>query len=80
MEGQNMEVGRCKCAHHYSVGALVALIGLLFLLGALGIVGDRVVELGWPILLLLIGLSKVTKRYCKCCSSESGKCEGGKCC
>lgn len=81
MEEQNMEMGggRCKCIHHNVTGICVALIGLLFLLGALDVVGSRLVELGWPILLLVAGLTKVSGRMCKCC--DGGKCgSGGKCC
>ncbi len=70
--------GRCKCPHHNIVGICVALIGLLFLLGALNVVGGRLVELGWPTLLLVAGLTKISGRMCKCC--DKGSCGGGKCC
>jgi hypothetical protein len=50
------------------VGILVALIGLTFLLGNLGVIGERVVSIAWPVLLILIGLKKTTGGMCKCCA------------
>lgn len=44
---------------------LIALIGLLFLLKTLGVVGAATVDLVWPVALILIGLMK--SGMCKCC-------------
>ncbi|GEM_PF-509538 len=57
----------CRCPHHKVVGVLVVLFGLLFLLGAYGVVGERTVSVGWPLLVLLGGLMKLTSGKCKCC-------------
>ncbi len=80
MEGQNMEMGggRCKCPHHHMKAIWMILFGLLFLLGAFEVVSSRVVEVGWPLIVVLAGITRLTKGMCKCC--DGGKCEGGKCC
>lgn len=64
--------GNCKCSHHKIVPACIALIGLTFLLGQFGIFTANAVAMIWPILLLIIGGSKMKK--CNCCSGQ------GKCC
>jgi len=46
---------------------LVVLFGLLFLLGYFGVIGEQVVMVGWPILVILGGLTKLTQGVCKCC-------------
>ncbi len=77
MEGEMTQSGPCRCPHHKMTGLAVTLIGLLFLLGALGVLSAQIVEIGWPILLMVVGAMKLTKGMCKCC--DRGKCEGGKC-
>ena len=55
----------CKCNHHKLVPACIALIGLVFLLGQWDILTASAVALIWPILLIVIGVTKLMK--CKCC-------------
>lgn len=64
----------CKCPHHIAVPLSIALIGLAFLLEQLGWVSSGFVSLAWPILLIIIGLTKLGKSYCNCCSGSAGKC------
>ena len=52
---------------HKMVGGLVALLGLAFLLGNLGLLSMSTVSMAWPILLILIGLKKMMGGACKCC-------------
>lgn len=59
--------GGCKCMHHKAPSILVVLFGLLFLLKALGYVSMATVDIAWPILVLLLGLMKLTSGKCKCC-------------
>lgn len=73
-----MEKGACGCPHHKVKGTLIVLLGLVFLLGALDIVGSRFVDLSWPVLLILAGLFKLSSGMCKCC--DGGSCGNGKCC
>ena len=63
MQGKGMV---CKCPHHKAVPALIILIGLDLLLGAVGILTASFVGITWPILLLLIGCFKMVR--CGCCS------------
>ena len=63
MEHKNV----CPCPHHKVTPVLVVLFGLLFLLGYFGVIGEQVVMVGWPILVILGGLTKLTQGVCKCC-------------
>jgi len=58
----------CGCPHHKVVPGFIALFGLLFLLHAFGIFTDMFVDVAWPVLVLLAGLTKMFSRGCKCCS------------
>lgn len=60
------QCGPCGCHCHRFNGILVALIGLDFLLGALGVLDAKVTGIVWPVLLMLIGIKKSLR--CKCCS------------
>ncbi len=57
----------CKCPHHKMIPILIIVLGVLFLLGNLGKVSDQVVNIGWPILVLVAGLTKLSAGKCKCC-------------
>lgn len=65
MEGNSTNV--CKCPHHKMLGVFVTLFGLLFLGGALGWWGSGVVNIGWPVVVVLAGLFKLMSGRCKCC-------------
>jgi hypothetical protein len=56
----------CRCGHHKVVPVLVILIGIAFLLGALGVLTAGFVGLAWPIGLILIGAVKLGSGGCKC--------------
>lgn len=71
MEMQNMSACEmCKCPHHKIIPILITLIGVLFLLSSLNIVGEKVAMIGWPILVILIGLNKMMSGKCKCCKMK----------
>jgi len=57
----------CKCPHHKVVPVCIALIGLAFLLMQWNILTATFVGLAWPILLIVIGLTKTFSNKCKCC-------------
>jgi hypothetical protein len=57
----------CGCCHHSVVPALAVLIGLDFLLGALGVFSAGTVAVIWPILLIVGAGTKMFARKCKCC-------------
>jgi hypothetical protein len=68
MDGENTQ-GKgmvCKCPHHKAMPWLLILIGLDFLLGAIGVLPMGIVGIIWPILLIIIGIVKVAR--CNCCS------------
>lgn len=46
---------------------MIVLIGLAFLLQALGILGSATVAFLWPVFLIIAGLAKLGSRNCACC-------------
>ncbi|MCX6714363.1 MAG: DUF5668 domain-containing protein [Candidatus Uhrbacteria bacterium] len=64
---QNMS---CPCPHHKAVPLFITLIGLAFLLKALGYMSAGTVDIAWPILLVLVGLQKMMGGACKCCEMK----------
>ncbi len=67
METPQTSEKKCSCACHRIVGLFIALIGLTFLLGAFNVLSPKVVEVIWPILLLLVGAKLAAAGSCKCC-------------
>ncbi|MBI2483285.1 hypothetical protein HYV74_03880 [Candidatus Uhrbacteria bacterium] len=57
----------CACPHHLVPAVLITLLGLLFLLGNLNVLSVTVVDIGWPILVIIGGLTKLMERRCRCC-------------
>ncbi len=61
----------CKCPCHKMNGILIALIGLVFLLGHLDVIAQRIVDIAWPVLVILLGLkNSMGKGKCKCCANS----------
>ncbi len=58
---------RCACFHHHIAPAALILIGLAFILNALGFLSDTLLTLSWPSLLILAGLAKLMGPSCRCC-------------
>ena len=67
METPQASEKKCFCACHKMVGLFIALIGLTFLLRALGAVSDRTVSIIWPFLVMLAGIQITFRNKCKCC-------------
>ncbi len=67
METSQAPEKKCSCPCHKVVGLFIALIGLTFLLGAFNVLSAKVVEVTWPILVVLIGFKIVCSGKCKCC-------------
>ncbi len=57
----------CGCPHHKVVPCGIALIGVLFLLQGIGILSVSLVGILWPIVLIVIGGTKLMGRRCNCC-------------
>lgn len=71
-EGQTCTTGTCgskccNCGCHKGAGLMVVIFGGIFLLGALGVLEAQVVNLLWPIIVILVGLMKLGKGRCRCC-------------
>jgi len=56
----------CHCPHHKIMSWALVLIGLTFLLGNIGVLTAMAVNIIWPIILIVLGCSKM----CKCCSKK----------
>ena len=58
--------GVCTCGHHKVIPILVVLFGLTFLLGDWNVFSVGTVNIIWPVLVILAGLSKM--KHCGCCA------------
>jgi len=54
----------CKCPHHKVMPVILVLIGLDFLLGAIGVLTMSFVSITWPILLIILGCVKMVRFGC----------------
>lgn len=70
MQGQGQ---MCKCPHHHMVPFFIVLIGLVFLLRALGAISMQTADVLWPIVLMCIGFQKMARGMCKCCAKHWSK-------
>lgn len=61
----------CGCPCHMMKGILVILFGLTFLLGTFEVLSQHVVNIIWPILVILVGGGIMMKGKCKCCDGSS---------
>lgn len=60
----------CKCPHHKMVPFFIVLIGVVFLLKALGVLSQGTADLLWPVILMAIGFQKLARGACKCYSKH----------
>jgi len=60
----------CGCPCHKMAGVFIVVFGLVFLLGALGVLSAHAVGVTWPILVILVGLKKLIGG-CKCCAPKT---------
>ncbi len=67
MDTQN---GVCRCPHHKVVPGLITLLGLAFLLEAVGVLSTQTVSIAWPTIIILIGLNKAFAYKCTCCGRD----------
>lgn len=65
-----MQGGMCSCPHHKIGPLAIFLIGLVFLLQALGVISMELTNLLWPILLMVMGLMKMSGGMCACCGTK----------
>lgn len=55
----------CGCPHHKMVPALVVIFGLVFLLRNLDVLSSSTVDIVWPIIVGVAGLTTISN--CSCC-------------
>jgi hypothetical protein len=67
---EGMAGGMCKCPHHKAIPLFIVLIGVVFLLQALGMITAQFAGIAWPVLIILIGLQKMFAGMCKCCAPK----------
>ena len=65
--GNSSGANVCKCGHHKAGSVLAVVFGLLFLAGHFGYVSANIVSIGWPVIGIVAGLTKMTGSKCKCC-------------
>lgn len=60
----------CKCGKHGGhkhLGWMLIIFGALFLAGEMQWLGQEIVDVTWPILLIILGIKKLyTKHKCMC--------------
>ncbi|MEK7664490.1 MAG: hypothetical protein AAB340_03605 [Patescibacteria group bacterium] len=68
---ENMQdMKNCNCIHHKVIPFLVVVFGVTFLMGFWEMINWDVVNIVWPVIIIVIGLMKLVERMeiCKCCS------------
>ncbi|MDR3581694.1 MAG: DUF5668 domain-containing protein [Candidatus Pacebacteria bacterium] len=63
-----MEHGKvCRCGHHKMVPILAIIFGLVFLLAEVNVLTWGFVNVTWPVLLIIFGITKLMSGKCNCC-------------
>lgn len=57
----------CACMHHKLPTVMVLLVGVVFLAKAYGWMSASVVDIAWPIFVIVGALTKLMGGKCKCC-------------
>lgn len=65
-QGPMMQGKTCSCNHHKVMPTLVILFGLAFLLAEVNVLTWGFVNITWPILIIIFGITKLVR--CNCCS------------
>lgn len=66
-DNQNNTCQSCSCTHHSIIPVLIILFATTFLLGYQGIFDMMTVNIIWPILVGIGGITKLAGHNCKCC-------------
>ena len=64
------ETKKCGCCCHRMGGVFIVLIGVLLLLVNLDVLSDRQGFVSFSIIVILFGLSKIGRSFCKCCDKS----------
>ena len=63
------ETKKC-CPCRIMSGVFIVLIGVVMLLGALGVIGEKTAWIAASVFVILIGLQKACRGMCKCCDKS----------
>jgi hypothetical protein len=69
-DNKSCKCGSCSCMHHNMGSIFMILIGLNFLMVAMGVYDEMLSAYVWPTLLILAGLMKMMGANCGCCSAK----------
>jgi len=61
------ETKKCGCCCHKMCGIFIILIGVVALLVNLNVISDKTMWIAISVIIILIGLSKLCRSFCKCC-------------
>jgi hypothetical protein len=68
----------CRCSHHLTGPIMIIAVGVVLLLSALGLLGQRGMSVAFALLVIVAGVLIALKRGCKCCPGRTC-CRNGKC-
>ncbi len=57
----------CDCKHHSIVPIVVIIFAAIFLLESLGIISESFVDVLWPLLVGVVGVTMLREKGCGCC-------------
>lgn len=58
---------KCNCPHHGVIPVLAIAFGALFFMRALGLFSYEMVNITWPLLVAIGGMTMLGGKGCKCC-------------
>jgi hypothetical protein len=61
------ETKKCCCPCHKMGGVFIILIGVVALLTSLDVITDKTMWVTFSVIVILIGLCKLCRSFCKCC-------------
>lgn len=70
---ENMTGGACRCPHHSMIPLAVVAFGAVFLLGTMNVLTTAAVNILWPIIVIIAGLTKLMGKRCSCCANMHAK-------
>lgn len=62
--------GCCKCPHHIAWPLIVIAFGVVMLLSVLGVLGSAGAGVAISLIIIILGISMIMKRTCRCCCGK----------
>ena len=57
----------CKCMHHITWPLIIIAFGVVMLLSVFGVIGSAGTGVAFSLIVIIIGVSMIMKRTCRCC-------------